>query len=120
MKSKHYVGLEPRETLVVDAPKLLSYFECKQNDRDNGKNIPIFVVWKFDRYCDDIGGITVFQEIDTLRQIYNEHREERYLQRRTAANDFQNGRQLGITQKYHYSIRECEPIENLPNWILSL
>lgn len=120
MKSQQYIGLHPRETLVVDEPKLLSYFECKQNDRAQGKDIPIFVVWKFDRYCDDIGGITVFQEIDTLWHIYNECGEGRFLQRRAATNDFQNGRQLGITRKYHYSIRECAPIENLPHWILSL
>lgn len=37
MKSQQYIGLHPRETLVVDEPKLLSYFECKQNDRAQGK-----------------------------------------------------------------------------------
>ena len=120
MKSRQYIGLDPREALVVDKPKLLSYFECKETDRVNGRNVPIFIVWKYDRPCDDIGGITVFQEIDVLREIYYKFGSQRAFERKASFNDFQNGSKLGITEKYHYSIRECEPVENLPSWILSL
>lgn len=118
--SRKFVNLMPKETLVVDHPKLLSYFACKQNDRAFGKDIPIFVVWKFDRICPDVGGITVFQEIDVLEEIYNSFGSHRFRERKAAYNDYQDGTKLGITGKYHYSIRECEPIENLPHWILSL
>ncbi len=107
------VGLYPKETLVVDEPKLQSYFACKENDRKTGKNIPIYVVWKFDKPCDDVGGITVFQEIDILRQIYQKYGDTRKINRATGENDYQNGVKKGITEKYHFSIRECEPIENL-------
>ena len=113
MTAKATIGLHPKETLVVDEPKLQSYFACKENDRKAGKNIPIYVVWKFDRPCDDVGGIAVFQEIDILHQIYQECGDTRKLRRATGKNDFQNGVQMGITEKYHFSIKECEPIERL-------
>lgn len=113
MKSKDYLGLHAKETLVVDEPKLKSYIQCKADDRKNGKEIPIYVVWKFDRPCDDVGGIAVFQEIDELERLYKSHGEKRAFRRRQGENDCQNGRNMGIKDKYHFSIRECEPIENL-------
>lgn len=118
--SKKLVNLMPKETLVVDYPKLLSYFACKRNDRSANNDIPIFVVLKFDRICPGVGGITVFQEIDVLEEIHNRFGNHRFWERKAAYNDYQNGTKLGITGKYHYSIRECEPIENLPRRIPSL
>lgn len=120
MKSKQFIHLYPRESLAVDEPKLQSYLERKAQDRADGKDIPIFVVWKFDRPCDDIGGIAVFQEIDILRQIYLKNGSSRSFERKSSFNDYQNGTKLGITKKYHFSIRECEPIEDLPARILAL
>lgn len=113
MKSFNTCGLYPKECLVIDRPKLLSYFDCKENDRRKGCNIPIYVAWKFDRPCEDIGGITIAQEIDVLRQIYNQYGDVRFFERAEAITDYSNGRRLGITSKYHFSIRECFPIENL-------
>lgn len=113
MASRKYIGLYPRETLVVDTPKLLSYFHCKENDRRSGKNIPIFIVWKIDRPCDDIGGIAVFQEIDVLKEIYTRVGEKRYFRRRSASTDYVNRAKMGITDKYHFSLRECRPVEEL-------
>ena len=120
MASLKYIGLYPRETLVVDEPKLLSYFRCKENDRRAGKQIPIFIVWQFDRPCDDIGGIAVFQEIDVLKEIYTRVGAKRFFQRRSAATDYTNRMKLGITKKYHFSIKECRPIEELIDEINSL
>ena len=119
MKSLGMVGLHPRETLVVDTPKLRSYINCKTADLAAGNDIPIFVVWKFDRPCNDIGGIAVFQEIDVLKRIFDQH-PERHHNRKPAYNDYRNGSRMGITEKYHYSITECEPIELLPKMILAL
>ena len=34
-----------------------------------GREVPIFIVWKFDKPCDDVGGIAVFQEIDELERL---------------------------------------------------
>lgn len=111
--------LYPKEVLVVDEPKLLSYFECKQNDSTNfNKEIPLFVVWKFDRPCSDVGGITLFQEIDVLKDIYLDKGASRKFTRRTAASDFNSGRRMGVIDKYHYSITECMPIEILPQEII--
>ncbi len=120
MTAKRYIGLYPRETIVVDEPKLVSYFSRKNEDRAQGRNIPIFVVWKVDRPCDDIGGIAIFQEIDTLQQIYIAKGDQRKFQRGAAFNDYCNGRELGVREKYHFSIRECEPIDQLPARIRSL
>ena len=117
MKAKDRLGLYAKEALVVDEPKLQSYFKCKENDRMNGKEIPIYVVWKFDKPCEDVGGIVVFQEVDELQRLYRLYGYARAFRRRTSKNDYKNGTQMGIIDKYHFSIRECEPIEKLVNKI---
>ncbi|MEE2002817.1 hypothetical protein QWY20_15255 [Alkalimonas sp. MEB108] len=113
VKSSKIVRLRPKETLVIDEPKLLHYFSCKDADlKKYRRNVPLFVVWMFNRPCDDIGGITVFQEIDKLRKIHAEHPYRRH-DRGTASNDFVAGVKRGITAKYHFSIKETRPIEDL-------
>lgn len=69
MKAKEWLGLYAKETLVIDEPKLDSYIRCKEDDRRKGREVPIFIVWKFDKPCDDVGGIAVFQEIDELERL---------------------------------------------------
>ena len=113
MKARERLGLYAKETLVVDEPKLDSYLCCKEEDRKKGREIPIYVVWKFDKPCDDVGGITVFQEIDELQRLRRLYGYARAFRRRTGAYDYQNGIRMGVVDKYHFSIRECEPIENL-------
>lgn len=113
MKAKERLGLYAKETLVVDEPKLQSYFRCKAEDRKKGREVPIFIVWKFDKPCDDVGGIAVYQEIDELERLHRLYGYERAFRRRTGNNDYQNGVRMGIIDKYHFSIRECEPIEEL-------
>jgi hypothetical protein len=116
MKAEELLGdhLKPKETLVIDEPKLLSYFECVDNDlRQHGKSVPIYVVWKFDRPCADLGGITVFQEVTKLRAIFEKRGTNRTFERKTVASDLDNGVKRGITAKYHFSLRECRPIEEL-------
>lgn len=120
MKSKTMIGLFPKEALVIDDPKLDSYLICKENDKKTGKDIPIFVVWKFDRPCEDVGGIAIFQEVDTLDRLRQQYGKERAYERKCASNDYSKGNKLGITKKYHFSIRECEPIEALPDKINAL
>jgi|GEM_PF-2033071 len=110
--------LYPKEALVVDEPKLKHYFECKARDLEAYKrNIPIFVVWKYDRPCADVGGICIYQEVDTLRRIYEEKGASRAFTRKTGQGDYVDGRRLGVIDKFHYSITECNPIESLPDLI---
>lgn len=116
MKVQNILGcsLQPKETLVVDKKKLLSYFDCKDQDRErHGRNVPIFVVWKFNRPCADVGGITVFQEIDQLKEIYDACGATRSFERKTTKSDIVVGQKMGITAKYHFSLKECRPIEDL-------
>lgn len=123
MKTKEILTdkLEPKETLVVDEPKLLSYFDCKENDfKVYNRNIPIYIVWKFDRPCTDYGGITVFQEISILKRIYETHGRNRAFERKTGTGDITNGQKMGITTKYHFSLRECRSIEELISEILRI
>lgn len=113
VKASKFIGLQAKETLVVDEPKLLHYFDCKKKDFTMlNREIPIFVVWKFDRPCNDIGGITIFQEVDILNAIYNKH-PERCFDRESAPTDFDRGTKKGITKKYHFSIKETRPIWEL-------
>ena len=51
--------LYPKETIVVDYPKLQSYIARAHSDG----HIPTYVVWHLGRPCADIGGITIFQNI---------------------------------------------------------
>lgn len=120
MKAKERLGLYAKEALVVDEPKLESYFQCKQNDKMEGNNIPIYVIWKFDKPCEDVGGITVFQEVDELQRLHRLYGYVRAFRRRTGNNDYQNGARMGIIDKYHFSIRECEPIEELVKTLESI
>lgn len=120
MQAKQRIGLYPKETLIVDYPKFLSYMECKEQDRNSGMDIPIYIVWKFDRPCEDVGGIAIFQEIDVLYEIVREYGNGRAFQRRSSFNDYTDGARLGIVDKYHFSIRECEPIELLIDTIKRL
>jgi len=112
--------LKPKETLVVDLPKLLHYFDCMDADfRESGRKIPVFLVWKFDRPCRDIGGITVFQDLHELRKIYESRGLGRYFGRAVTPSDIRDGVKMGITDKYHFSLRECRPIDELIPAILS-
>lgn len=120
MKAKERLGLYAKETLVVDEPKLDSYVHCKKEDKKQGKDIPIYIVWKFDRPCDDVGGITVFQEIDELERLRRLYGYTRAFRRRIGINDYQNGKRKGVIDKYHFSIRECEPIEKLASAIYKI
>lgn len=109
--------LFPKETIVVDLPKLTSYFEIRHKD---GSDIPTFVAWHLIRPCPDIGTITIFQNLNVLKEIYNQHGEERTFIRQPKDGDYTNGRQLGIITKFHYSITECRPIEEIIQDICSL
>ena len=123
MKAEKLLGdhLKPKETLVVDEPKLLSYFECKDRDFQKlGRVVPIFVVWKYDKPCADLGGITVFQEISELKNIYVARGKNRKFERKTVESDMEHGHKLGITSKYHFSLKECRPIEDLIAEILAI
>lgn len=116
MKAESILGdkLKPKETLVVDLPKLLHYFKCKEIDSIQRKrDIPIFIVWQFDRPCADLGGITVFQEITELKRIYDARGAARSFTRKTVESDINFGQKLGVTDKYHFSLRECRPIEEI-------
>ncbi len=108
--------LFPKETIVVDTPKLDSYLKRRAEE----PTIPIFVVWTLGRLCEGLYGSTVFQNVDILGQIRRQKGDARVFRRRPGKGDFVNGKQMGIIQKYHFSVRECRPIEELVEVILNL
>ena len=108
--------LFPKETIVVDLPKLNHYIDRTHQE----KGIPTFIVWYLGRRCPDVGGITVFQNVSILEQIKKQKGNGRFFERKTGRGDFVNGQKLGITGKYHFSICECRPIEELTREILHL
>ena len=83
-------------------------------------NIPIFIVWKFDRPCADVGGITIYQNLEVLKKIYLQKGESRKFRRKTGIGDHIGGKRLGIIDKFHFSIRECKPIESLLDELIEL
>ncbi len=113
--------LEPKETIVVDYPKLMSYFECKQaDDRDASSDIPTFVVWHLGRLCEELNGVTVFQECGVLKDIFDREGDRRVFTRKTGTGDYKDGKKMGVTKKYHFSVRECRPIEELAGELRAL
>lgn len=108
--------LFPKETIVVDKPKLESYIARWKKDG----GIPTYVVWHLGRPCADVGGITIFQDISVLYDIFQQQGEKRVFTRRTGIGDIKDGKKLGITEKYHFSISECRPIYELCNDICNL
>ena len=108
--------LFPKETIVVDLPKLNHYIDRAHQER----GIPTFIVWYLGRCCPDVGGITVFQDVSVLEQIKIQKGDGRFFERKSGTGDFVNGKKMGITGKYHFSIRECRPIEELIGEILHL
>ena len=112
---KEKIGLEGKESLVVDEPKLISYIN--QNIKDNENTIfyiPTYIVWYFGRPCSDFNNITVYQEITKLKEIYyNQNFEKRKFERKTTSFDISDKKKLGVTKKYHFSIKETNPIYNL-------
>ncbi len=108
--------LFPKETIVVDTPKLDSYLKRRAEE----PTVPTFIVWTLGRPCEGLQGSTIFQSVDVLGEIRKQKGNTRIYQRRTGNGDFVNGKQMGITQKYHFSVRECRPIEELVEVILSL
>lgn len=106
--------LYPKETIVVDLPKLMSYFERMRADNANGlAYIPTFVVWYLGRPCEGLTGVTLFQECRVLKTIFDQKGDSRVYTRRVGAGDIRNGEMMGVTRKYHFSVRECRPIEEL-------
>lgn len=112
MKSKEYIGLMPKEALVIDEPKFLHYLDCKINDDYKMQSVPIFIVWQWLRPCPDLKGIIVYQELSILEKIYK-NTGGRKFRRRTANSDFVNNQQKGIIDKIHFSRQECLPIDLL-------
>ncbi|MCL4546927.1 MAG: hypothetical protein M1576_04225, partial [Deltaproteobacteria bacterium] len=59
-------------------------------------------------------------EIKILKDIYDKRGNNRSFERKTVDSDIVNGVKRGVTAKYHFSLRECRPIEELIQEINSL
>lgn len=86
-------GLTPYETLVIDYPKLLSYFAAQDED-----GLPFYVVVNLIRKCRN--GKKVYANLKDLRSIFDKAGSTRYFKRAAGVGD-EGG---GITEKYHFSI----------------
>lgn len=85
--------LTPYETVVIDEPKLKTYFKTQEEE-----GIPFFVVVKLTRACRD--GAKVFARLEDLKSVYDLYGRTRYFQRQIGAGDGNKG----IIAKYHFSI----------------
>lgn len=110
---KNKLKLEGKESLVIDEPKLLSYINRNLEDNKNNDYIyiPTFIVWYFGRPCEDFKNITIYQEITELKEVfYNPINICRFYERKSSENDFVDNKKLGVTKKFHFSIKETKPI----------
>jgi hypothetical protein len=121
MAAPRTLGMLPREVLVIDEPKLERYLARAAADRaETGRNVPAYVVWHYGRRCRGLTGVTVFQEVAELDRIRERMGEARRFRRAAGGGDYRDGRRWGVIDKYHFSLRECRPIEALAGEIQRL
>lgn len=86
-------NLSPFEVVVIDEPKLQSYFKTQEEDK-----LPYFVVIKLTRACRN--GQKVYARLEDLKKIYNFYGNKRFFKRRTGFGDGTKG----VITKYHFSV----------------
>ena len=96
--------LIPSETLVLNLSDLVRYFDIqKKTDK------PVFIIWCLEnRPCIVSPGETFFcyQDVSVLKTIYEAEGDKRRFKRESGKGDVVNGKHLGVTVNYHFSIKE--------------
>ncbi len=101
-------NLKPSETIALNESDLLRYFEIEEKIKK-----PIFLFWiLLNRPCVLEKGEEkyYYRLVSELKPIWEEERSKRKFKRRSGEGDEVNGKHLGVTVNYHFSLNE------LKNW----
>lgn len=94
--------------MVIDEPKLKSYFQTQQQD-----DSPYFIVIKLTRPCRN--GQKVYARLEYLKQIYQRYGMKRFFVRKGGEGDGIKG----IIAKYHFSA-DIDLNHSYPNFFREL
>lgn len=101
--------LLPSETIALNLSDLLRYFTIKDT-----MPTPIYIVWVLlNRACIVPLGKTqfYFQDVELLRKIYEQQKDNRRFRRKSGDGDVVNGVHKGVTVNYHFSLNELKKWE---------
>ncbi|WAC40478.1 hypothetical protein [Pedobacter sp. SL55] len=99
-------GLKPSETVALNLSDLTRYFELEQE-----KKIHVFIFWVLlNRPC-ILGGEEssyYYRLASELKPIWEKEGEKRKFRRKSGEGDEVDGKHLGVTVNYHFSLKELK------------
>lgn len=101
-------NLKPSETIALNESDLLRYFEIGEKIKE-----PIFLFWVLlSRPCilKEREEKYYYRLVSELKPIWEKERDKRKFKRKSGEGDEVNGKHLGVTVNYHFSLNE------LKNW----
>lgn len=110
-------NLEPSETVALNLSDLLRYFEIREK-----LNKQIFLLYGLqERPCvlRDKKILFFFQDIDTLKKVYDKYTDKRRFRRKSGIGDVVDGIHKGVVVNYHFSLNEFKSFE-LDSFISSI
>lgn len=99
-------NLKPSETVALNLSDLKRYFELEQE-----KKIHIFIFWVLlNRPCilGEDESRFYYRLASELEPIWKSEREKRKFRRKSGEGDEVDGKHLGVTVNYHFSLKELK------------
>ncbi len=99
-------GLKPSETVALNLSDLKRYFDLTTKSK-----VHVFIFWVvIDRPCilGDKGVQFYYRLAQDLRKIWQREKQNRQFRRKSGLGDEVEGRHLGVTVNYHFSLKELK------------
>lgn len=99
-------GLKPSETVALNLSDLYRYF-----DLETEKKVHIFIFWVvLNRPCvlDQKESQFYYRLASELKPIYQKEKDKRRFRRKSGDGDLVEGKHLGVTVNYHFSLKELK------------
>lgn len=99
-------GLKPSETVALNLSDLLRYFDLEES-----QHVPIFIFWVLlNRLC-ILGNEQAqfyYRLASELKPIWETENNKRKFKRKSGEGDEVDGKHLGVTVNYHFSLKELK------------
>lgn len=99
-------GLKPSETVALNLSDLLRYFEIEGKEK-----VPVFILWVLlNRPC-VLGQDEeqyYYRLSSELKEIWVKENNKRRFRRKSGDGDEVDGKHLGVTVNYHFSLKELK------------
>jgi hypothetical protein len=102
--------LKPSETVALNLSDLMRYFDIMEKEK-----VPVFLFWVvMNRPCvlgEEKAGY-FYRLADDLKKIWEAEKDNRRFRRKSGHGDEVDGKHLGVTVNYHFSLNELIRWEN--------